>query len=178
MLRRPRKLQGLRTDYTRLANVYFQPHRQYLLLSMGQSTARISQGAINGDSESQWRRYAQFSCYAYRLMSNMDNSRRTPSIHVLDDDSLLHVFNFCRPFVRNEDGPASWRYNGRWWYALSHVRRRWRNIVLGSATYLGLSLLCTYGTPIADMLAHSPPFHSSLVTLGKIVSSPRQTKKE
>ena len=122
-----------------------------------QSTARVGQDAINGDSESQWQGYVQFSCYAYWLMSNMDNSQRTASIHVLDDDSLLHVFYLCRPFVRNEDGPANWRYNGRWWYALSHVCRRWRNIVLGSATYLGLSLLCTYGTPILDMLAHSPP---------------------
>jgi hypothetical protein len=26
-----------------------------------------------------------------------------------------------------------------------------------SASYLGLSLVCTYGTPVADMLAHSPP---------------------
>ena len=87
----------------------------------------------------------------------MDNSSRTASIHVLDDDSLLHVFYLCRPFFRDEDGIADWTYNGRWWYALAHVCRRWRNIILGSATYLGLSLLCTYGTPVADMLAQSPP---------------------
>ena len=93
---------------------------------------------------------------ACELLS-MDNSRRTVSIHVLDDDSLLHVFHLCRPFVRNEDGPADWGYSGRWWYALAHVCRRWRNIVLGSANYLGLFLLCTYGTPVVDMLAHSPP---------------------
>ena len=30
-------------------------------------------------------------------------------------------------------------------------------LVLGSASYLGLCLVCTYGTPVADMLAHSPP---------------------
>jgi hypothetical protein len=29
--------------------------------------------------------------------------------------------------------------------------------VLGSAFYLGISLVCTNGTPVADMLAHSPP---------------------
>ena len=88
----------------------------------------------------------------------MDNSRRTASIHVLDDDSLLHVFYLYRPFLGDEeDEIADWRYNGRWWYTLSHVCRRWRNIILGSATHLGLSLLCTYGTPIEDMLAHSPP---------------------
>jgi hypothetical protein len=28
--------------------------------------------------------------------------------------------------------------------------------MLGSASYLGLSLVCSYGTPIADILAHSP----------------------
>ena len=87
----------------------------------------------------------------------MDNSRRTASIHVLDDDSLLHVFYLCRPIWGDEDGIAKWKYNGRWWYALSRVCRRWRNIILGSVTHLGVSLLCTYGTPVADMLAHSPP---------------------
>ena len=45
----------------------------------------------------------------------------------------------------------------RWWYGLAHVCQRWRNIILGSASYLGLCLVCTYGTPVADMLAHSPP---------------------
>jgi hypothetical protein len=32
-----------------------------------------------------------------------------------------------------------------------------RYLVLASASYLRLSLLCTSGMPIADMLAHSPP---------------------
>jgi hypothetical protein len=45
----------------------------------------------------------------------------------------------------------------RWWYRLAHVCQRWRNLILGSASYLGLCLVCTYGTPIADMLVHSPP---------------------
>ena len=39
-----------------------------------------------------------------------------------------------------------------------HVCRKWRYLVLGSASHLGLCLLCTHGTPVADMLAHSPPF--------------------
>ena len=46
---------------------------------------------------------------------------------------------------------------GRWWYGLAHVCQRWRNIIFGSASYLGVSLVCTFGTPVADMLAHSPP---------------------
>jgi hypothetical protein len=32
-----------------------------------------------------------------------------------------------------------------------------RSTLLGSASYLGLSLVCTNGTPVEDMLAHSPP---------------------
>ena len=95
----------------------------------------------------------------------MENSRRTASIHILDDDSLLHVFYLYRPFLLGEDedetlrlvgGNESW-VRGRWWYELAHVCQRWRNVMLGSATYLGVSLVCTYGTPVADMLAHSPP---------------------
>jgi hypothetical protein len=30
-------------------------------------------------------------------------------------------------------------------------------VILGSASYLGVSLVCTNGTPVADLLAHSPP---------------------
>ena len=52
-------------------------------------------------------------------------------------------------------GTEGW-FRGRWWYNLANVFHRWRNIILGSASYLGVSLVCTYGTPIADMLAHSP----------------------
>ena len=95
----------------------------------------------------------------------MGNRPRTPSIDILDDDSLLHIFHLYRPFLLDEDdtlnlsclwgGSRGW-VRGRWWYGLAHVCRRWRNIILGSASYLGLSLVCTYGTPIADMLAHSP----------------------
>ena len=88
----------------------------------------------------------------------MGNRPRTVSIHILNDYSLLHVFYLYRPLFRDEDLIAEWRYNGLWWYELAHVCQRWRNILLGSQTYLGLSLLCTYGTPVADMLAHSPPF--------------------
>ena len=121
------------------------------------ATARVGQGAMGAISgESQWQRYVPFSCYAYWLVSNMDSSGRVLSI-VLDDNSLLHVFYLYRPFWGDEDNLLDWKSNGWWWYALAHVCRRWRNIILGSATYLGLSLLCTYGTPVAEMLAHSPP---------------------
>ena len=94
----------------------------------------------------------------------MGNRPRTASIHILDDDSLLHVFHLYRPFLFGEDedqfsrlwgGSEPWA-RGRWWYRLAHVCHRWRSILLGSASYLGISLVCTYGTPVSDMLAHSP----------------------
>ena len=44
----------------------------------------------------------------------------------------------------------------KWWYKLAHVCQRWQNLILASASYLGLCLVCRIGTPIADMLAHSP----------------------
>jgi hypothetical protein len=88
------------------------------------------------------------------------------SIHTLDDDSLLNVIYLYRPAVFGGDNddissmmaasmmdPTEWR----WWCKLTHVCRRWRNLILGSASYLGISLVCTYDTPVADMLAHSPP---------------------
>ena len=95
----------------------------------------------------------------------MGNSPRTASIHILDDDSLLHVFYLYRPFLSGEDqddnarrrGGDEMETRGRWWYKPAQVCQRWRNIIFGSASYLGLFLVCTYGTPVADMLAHSPP---------------------
>ena len=96
----------------------------------------------------------------------MGNSSLTASIHILDDDSLLNIFYLYRPFLLGEDddedddrlagGNDSWDH-GRWWYNPSHVCQRWRRVILGSASYLELSLVCTKGTPVADMLVHSPP---------------------
>ena len=96
----------------------------------------------------------------------MRSSPLPASIHILDDDSLLNVFYLHRPFLLGEDeedknsrligGDKGWD-RGRWWYKLAHVCQRWRNVVLGSAAYLGVSLVCTNGTPVADMLAHSLP---------------------
>ena len=47
--------------------------------------------------------------------------------------------------------------NGHWWFKLTHVCRRWRDLILGSASYLGLRLVCTNGTPVGDLLAHFLP---------------------
>jgi len=45
----------------------------------------------------------------------------------------------------------------RWWYKLAQVCRRWRYLILGSARYLRLSLVCSRGTPVTEMLEHFPP---------------------
>ena len=92
------------------------------------------------------------------------NSSCTASIHILDDYSILHIFYLYRPYILGEDQDDNVRIMGggqwageRWWFRLAHVCQRWRSLILGSASYLGLCLVCTYGTPVADMLAHSPP---------------------
>src|SRR6266851_6135409 len=86
-------------------------------------------------------------------------------IHFLDDDSLLHIFYLCRPALLESDKVVAhdhwveWKdwSSERWWYKPAHVCRRWRYLILASASHLGLSLLCTYDTPVTDMLSHSPP---------------------
>ncbi len=95
----------------------------------------------------------------------MVDSRHIPSIHNLDNDSLLNIFYLYRPFLLGEDEDDEARLVGgsrrwageHWWFKLAHVCQRWRNLILGSPSYLGLCLVCTMGTPVADMLAHSPP---------------------
>jgi hypothetical protein len=52
-------------------------------------------------------------------------------------------------------GGGKWNRE-RWWHRLIQVCRRWRYL-LDSAFYLQVSLVCARGTPVADMLAHSPP---------------------
>jgi hypothetical protein len=99
-------------------------------------------------------------------MQHMGNrpSGYDPFIHILDDDSLLIIFNFYRPILINEDENDDQRIlqggnwaRERWWYRLAQVCQRWRHLILASASYLDLCLVCTHGTPVADMLAQSSP---------------------
>jgi hypothetical protein len=53
-------------------------------------------------------------------------------------------------------GGGEWNRE-RWWHRLIQVCRRWRYLLLDSAFHLQVSLVCGRGTPVADMLAHSPP---------------------
>ena len=91
------------------------------------------------------------------------NSPHIAWIHALDDDSLLNRFHLYRPPIFDGDesdkdhasGGKTWDRE-RWWHKLAQVCQRWRSLLLGSASYLGLCLVCTWGTPVADMLARSP----------------------
>src|SRR5712671_4383721 len=111
-----------------------------------------------------WR-YVTVALRVTRSPLSLSHSPYSALIHTLDDDSLLNIFYFCRPALLDEEEVDDDRIlqrgewdRERWWYKLAHVCRRWRCLVLASASHLGLCLLCTYGTPVADMLAHSPPF--------------------
>jgi len=117
--------------------------------------------------KSRHRKYVPF-CHIDQLEYNHSptcNRRDSTSIHILDDYSLLIIFYLCRPVLLDEDENdellliqgGAWDRE-RWWYKLAHVCRRWRQLIFGSSSYLGLRLLCTHGTPVAEMLAHSPPF--------------------
>ena len=89
---------------------------------------------------------------------------QSASIHVLSDHPLLKILLSCRPVFPDQDkvdnthivGARKWS-GSHWWYKFAHVCRRWRYLVLESASHLDLYLLCTYNTPVAEMLAYSPP---------------------
>ena len=107
-----------------------------------------------------------FYCCVYQLLSKRPtgNSPHSASIHILDNDSLLNIFYLYRPVIIDGHEVDYWSFDGgsqwdleRWWYKLAQVCQRWRNLILGSASYLRLCLFCTNGTPVAEMLAHSPP---------------------
>jgi hypothetical protein len=88
-------------------------------------------------------------------------NRRHSPIRSLNGDVLLNIFYLYRldfPVeYENCDGELYFYWDHqRWWYKLAHVCRLWRNLILASPSRLDLNLLCTYGVPVADMLAFSP----------------------
>jgi hypothetical protein len=78
------------------------------------------------------------------------------TIHALNYDVLLNIFHWYRLGNTTDGFDRGWNLE-RWWYRLIHVCRIWRQLILASPTRLDLHLVCTYGTPITTMLAHSPP---------------------
>ena len=105
------------------------------------------------------------SYHCHRLSKRRPTiNRSTALVHHLDDDSLLIIFSLCRPVILDESEANSvqileggeWNRE-QWWHRIIQVCRRWRYLALESAFHLRLSLVCGRGTPVADMLAHSPP---------------------
>jgi hypothetical protein len=90
----------------------------------------------------------------------MSNRSLRIFIHILDDDLLLKILRSV--LLNDAEADSVQILQGRKWdhhrgYTIAHVCRRWRYLVLSSASYLGLCLACTYDTSVAYMLAHSPP---------------------
>jgi hypothetical protein len=91
------------------------------------------------------------------------SNRPYSPISMLNDDVLLNIFKVYRLYQLrvdhgDDDGYRQsrprWDHQ-RWWYKIVHVSRQWRHIILLSPVQLDIHLLCTYGVPVADMLAHS-----------------------
>ena len=77
------------------------------------------------------------------------------AISALNHDVLLNIFHWYRLGNTTDGFDRGWNLE-RWWYRLIHVCRTWRHLILASPSRLNLHLVCTYGTPITTMLAHSP----------------------
>jgi len=123
---------------------------------------QIGEGILSCASKRQ--RYASFYVHRPKRPYTTANSCNVTSIDILDDDSLINTFRLYRPILLDEEETNDYRIlqggewrRERWWYKLVHVCRRWRYLILQSASHLGLSLLCTHRTQVADMLARSPP---------------------
>jgi hypothetical protein len=102
-------------------------------------------------------------CSLLQLANQIEltSNRQHSPIYTLNDDVLLNIFYLYRLHImdeeHNKDGflIRNWHHQ-RWWYKLAQVSRQWRDLILASPSRLDLHLVCTYGVPVADMLAHSP----------------------
>ncbi|KAI0258122.1 hypothetical protein BC834DRAFT_975474 [Gloeopeniophorella convolvens] len=70
---------------------------------------------------------------------------------MVPDDVLLEIFGH---YLSGNDRQL-WSNH---WQKLAHVCHRWKDIMITSSNHLGLRLGCTFGTPVKNMLIHSPPF--------------------
>ncbi|KAH8996487.1 hypothetical protein EDB86DRAFT_2829149 [Lactarius hatsudake] len=73
---------------------------------------------------------------------------RYTSTDTLGDDILLSICNYYR---LDDENNRNIRLG---WCKLTHVCRGWRRLVHDSASYLGMHILCTNGTPTVATLDH------------------------
>src|SRR5216683_262039 len=71
------------------------------------------------------------------------------SINILPDDVLLEIFDHY--VILRPTSPSHKQYIDAW-HTLVHVCQRWRYVVFDSPHRLDLRLLCTYKTPVTNML--------------------------
>ena len=74
---------------------------------------------------------------------------------MLPDDALFEMFDFLLGYMANDF--YSRAYEERRWIRLTHVCRRWRNVIFRSPRRLNLRLICTPKTPADDILEIWPP---------------------
>lgn len=72
-------------------------------------------------------------------------------IHSLNDNILLAIFDYCRL-----DDEESWNLKLRW-CKLSHVCRKWRQVIHQSSIHLDIHIPFANGTLPSDVLSHLPP---------------------
>src|SRR6266581_5726371 len=75
------------------------------------------------------------------------------TVDTLPDYVLLQIFSFCRQVVYSST--PMWIM---WWRPLTHVCRRWRQIVFSSPRSLHLVIFCDFKTPVRKSLNIWPPF--------------------
>ncbi|KAI0265541.1 hypothetical protein BC834DRAFT_164921 [Gloeopeniophorella convolvens] len=88
------------------------------------------------------------------------------TIDTFPNEILLEIFDSYRLAIPR----LGWCYSTPWsWYALAHVCRRWREVLLASSERLKLQIRCNRGLPVTvDMLAHSPPLPLTIEYLYRI----------
>ncbi|KAI0261998.1 hypothetical protein BC834DRAFT_1043734 [Gloeopeniophorella convolvens] len=97
-----------------------------------------------------------------RIRGNLQSAAyQSMTIESLPDVVLLEIFDHVRVLVQKLRAQRELRSEPHQlqWYTLvpAHVCQRWRQIIIASPGRLRLSVLCSWGLPIADILHHSPP---------------------
>ena len=82
--------------------------------------------------------------------NNVTLHNRSPT-SILNDDALLDIFEHCRL----QDGEV-WNYQLRW-CKLSHVCRKWRQLIYESSSHLKMQIILTNSKEPLYILPHLPP---------------------
>ncbi len=110
-----------------------------------------------------------------------------PSVHCvnsrpwdqdIDDDSLLNMFGLYRPVLVDEDEEDERVGHECRWYRRTFAKYGDTSYWVQHLTALGSCLAYTIGTPVADMLAHSPPLPLIIDHVYELSDITAEDKKE